>query len=105
MAATFMASYEGMEELPMEQLGSIFKTSSIDNPISKPSEVVYTECNQNGYVVMEATEDAVTATFYHYPPEFVTNNFYDNFQELEGEFSSKSFRIQDGQLRRYLWHG
>lgn len=98
MAATFMASYEGMEELPMEQLGSIFKTSSIDNPISGPSEVVWTECNQNGYVVMEATEDAVTATFHYYPPEFVHDNFYDNFHDLEGEFSSKSFRIQDGQL-------
>ena len=82
----------------MPLIATIFELSSIDNPISSPSEIVYNEPGQNGYVVLEATADALTVTYHHYPIELVHDNFYENFQDLEGEFSEISFRIEDGIL-------
>ena len=75
-------------------VSTVFALSTADNPVSKPSQVLYNESNSNGYVVIEAQADQMNTTFYHYPTASVQTDFYNNIEGIE--FTTSSFTIKDG---------
>ena len=95
--ATASLGLEGVDLL-ISQLGLIFQVSSIDNPNTAPSQIIYDETNDNGYVVLEATGSKFLGTYHHYPTEFVHTRFYDNFKDLEDKFTDVKFEIQNNVM-------
>lgn len=95
--ATDSLGLEGVDPL-VSQLGLVFQVSSIGNPNTAPSQIVYDSTNENGYVVLEATGSSFFGTYHHYPTEFVHDRFYDNFEDLAGEFTATKFEIKNNVI-------
>jgi len=82
----------------LTQLDPLLQLSSVDNPFSSPSTIVYNNTNVHGYVVIEAAADALTATFHHYPVELVTRPFYATPDDLLPSFEERRFQVAGGAL-------
>lgn len=82
----------------LAQLDPLLQLSSVENPFSSPSTIVYNNTDVHGYVVIEAGANALTATFHHYPVELVRRPFYATPDDLMPSFDDRRFQVAGGAL-------
>jgi len=86
----------GIEEL-VASLGPLLQLSVLDDSVST-SDIVYTDTESDAFVIMDVTADALSATIYQIPAEYVYTSFYDNPEALDDLFTPVMFTIRDGVL-------
>ena len=91
-----LAQVEGIEQL-VQMLDMLLQISSLDPEVS-PAKIVYNNTSSNGFVVVEADSEDLTATYYHIASEEVVNCYYDRPEDLDPLFETTTFKLQEGQL-------
>ena len=91
-----LAQVEGIEQL-VQMLDMLLQISSLDPEVS-PAKIVYNNTRSNGFVVVEADSEDLTATYYHIASEEVVNCYYDRPEDLDPLFETTAFKLQGGQL-------
>jgi alkaline phosphatase D len=99
----------GVEELVgpgdlAEQLAAaldpILQLSSLDDERVSPSDIVYSNQWAHGFMLMEATPEALHATIYQIPYSEIGNSYYDDPETLKGLFETIEFTVMDGVLEQ-----
>lgn len=91
-----LAQVEGIEQL-VQMLDMLLQISSLDPEVS-PAKIVYNNTSSNGFVMVEADSEDLTATYYHIASEEVVNCYYDRPEDLDPLFETITFKLQEGQL-------
>jgi len=84
-------------EFLIAQLDFLLTVSAM-NPMVSTSDIVYTNNFAQGFMVMEAMAESLTATIYEIPDNEAGNSYYDDPEALEGLFDVLRFTVQDGVL-------
>lgn len=91
-----LAQVQGIEQL-VQMLDVLLQVSSLDPEVS-PAKIVYNNTSSNGFVVVEADLEDLTATYYHIATGEVNNCYYDRPEELDSLFETTAFKVQGGEL-------
>jgi len=78
-------------------LGLLLQVSSLDDVNVSPSDIKYVTTNSHGFMIMQATPDALHAVMYEIPSSEIGTNHYDD-PELDDLFSVMPFTLQNGEL-------
>ena len=79
-------------------LDPLLQLSSLDDERVSPSDIVYSNQWVHGFMVMEATPEALHATIYQIPYTEIGTSYYDDPGTLEGLFETLEFTVMDGML-------
>ncbi len=86
----------GMDQL-IQYLGLLHQLSASDDTVT-PSDIAYATTNQNGFMVMEATEETLGVSLMEYATEEVETNYYDDPAALDALFHETAYTVRDGVL-------
>ncbi len=90
---------EGAESFA-NRLASLFLLSAAGNPLIPHESLEYAVTGSNGYVVVEVNEEAVEASFHHYPSEHVFTSYYGDAAALEALFTEDRLVLRPDELTR-----
>lgn len=62
------------------------------------SGIVFTDCDNHGFLVVEVTAEQATATFYLIPGTFAENDYARRGSELQSKLVQKKFRVTPGSI-------
>jgi len=96
MSDPALGQVEGIEQL-VAMLDTLLQVSSLDPSVS-PSQIIYDNTGSNGFVVVEAGSEDLTATYYHIAGEEAFTCYYDRPEDLHPLFETTTFRVQGGEL-------
>jgi alkaline phosphatase D len=77
----------------VDQLDRVFIRSSETAVVSQPSRLLYAEPNQHGYVVVTVNGAQSVTAFHHYPTLFVSESYYDRYDELKPYFTTSYYTV------------
>jgi len=78
-------------------LPQLLQASTVDSPVTD-STIVYPRTTNHGYMVVRATDAALTATIEEIDENEVFTSYYDDPATLDGLFTTTVFTIEDGVL-------
>jgi len=96
-ADPILGDIEGLDVL-IDQLAALLQLSATDDEMVSPSDIVYTTTDRHGYLIVDVTADALTATLQEYPESHTFTSYYDDPDALQDLFEATVFTVQDGQL-------
>lgn len=87
----------GVGDLIRGFFSTMLQVSSLDPAVSS-SAIAYAENFTHGYMVMDATEESLTATMVELPSSEVATDHTQDPGALDSLFTERTFIVQDGQL-------
>ena len=87
----------GIEDL-LAMLPQLLQASTMDSPVTD-STILYDQTTNHGFMVMDVTDETLTATLQEIDQSEVFTNYYDDPSTLDGLFTTTVFTIEDGVLR------
>jgi alkaline phosphatase D len=86
----------GLEEL-VQALGTLLQISTLDDNVTT-SDIVYTNTNSHGFMVMEAGAEALEVAIWEIPFTEIATSYYEDPEALDDLFQVQLFTVQDGEL-------
>ncbi|MFI5165345.1 MAG: alkaline phosphatase D family protein [Thermoanaerobaculales bacterium] len=96
MADPVLSQVQGIQQI-VELVGRLLEISSLDPKVSA-AKILADWPDSHGCVVMTAAPDSLTATYYLIDSAHVGTNYYNDPTSLNSLFTTKSFKLQTGQL-------
>lgn len=90
-----LSQLPGIDQL-LPLLPQLLQISTVGTTLGVP-EILYSRTSNHGYMVLDVTADAITATLMEIPEEEVAIDHYDD-ASLDNLFTATRFRIQDHQI-------
>jgi len=88
---------EGIEAI-VQALAQFLQISTLDDVLVSPSDIAYADTFSHGFMVVEATADALHVTLKQMPSTDTLVSYYDNPAALDEIFTTLRYTVQDGQL-------
>jgi alkaline phosphatase D len=82
------------------QLDALMQISALDDELVSPSDFLYSNQWVHGFMVMEATPEALYTTIYQIPYEYVGTSFYHDPEALDELVEVLEFTLMDGVLEQ-----
>ena len=96
-ASSVLSQVPGIDQL-VGAIGEILQLSSLDPRVS-PAEITDDWPDSHGCVVVTASPDTLTATYYHIDSSRVGTNYYADPASLASLFTTTTFKVHGGVLQ------
>jgi len=91
---------DGGADLLAAQLDVLMQISALDDELVSPSDIVYSNQWVHGFMVMEATSEALYTTIYQIPYTEIHTSYYDDPEALDDLVEVFEFTVMDGVLEQ-----